>query len=69
MTEPVDGDQFLVGDPRSLGIVTEPLKAGAAPRIVQFADKHVELNYLRVPLCQPTTPSKFSFLMRTKTKT
>jgi hypothetical protein len=48
MREPVDRHQFMIGHPAGVGVVGEALKAGAPPRIVEFADKHIASNKLNV---------------------
>jgi hypothetical protein len=66
MPKPIDRNQLLVGDVALMGIVTQALKTGGAPRMVHGADKHVELNKLMIhsktillvqPACLPfSTP-------------
>ena len=46
MSKAVNRDQFLIGDAIQIGVIAQTLKAGAAPRIVQVADKDIELNEL-----------------------
>ncbi len=47
MGEPVDRDQFLIGDPSGLRIVAVPLKTCAPPVIVHLTGKRIQLNQLK----------------------
>jgi len=46
MSKAVTGDQFLIGDSIRIGVIAQTLKGRAASRIVQVADKDIELNEL-----------------------
>lgn len=46
MTKPINRNQFLVGNPARLRIVTGSLKTSRAPLIVKLAGKCIELNEL-----------------------
>ena len=46
MSKAINRDQFLIGDSTWIGIIAQALKACAASRIVQVADKDIELNEL-----------------------